>query len=390
MSMSISIYKLLSFTDEISRLKFKAALFVVTSSCLSACTYVNLEDAEAGRIDTPDSLAVVGPLQSESTNDVTEQVAASQEQKLQDQTEASPVTVPSSVTAPIEKNIDTRGQVTTRPPVKEVPKTLVTKQATTKASIYSANLDSVRKTDKPVSLSKLQKVSKKAVARLQAGKTSQINKVGKPIGGSLEGSVVIVGNNNKLLPSKGVILTLTPSDGRVLSLDQRAPMTHTIDMQDKTYLPGYISIRKNDRVSFVNKDKIKHNVFSSTGKNAFDLGTYSAGKKREVTLNSAGIVKVYCNIHADMATFISVSDNSISVVADHQGHFSIKDLEPGEYNLNVWHVRGEKTEKIVIKSQQKNKYITSLNTANYKKVAHKNKFGKKYNKNSAIFDDEFY
>jgi len=203
----------------------------------------------------------------------------------------------------------------------------------------------------------------------------------------ISGRVRVLGSDD-LAESSGVILTLKPVDGRVLG-QALFPATRIIDMKNKFYDPGLLSINKNDRLRFVNKDKIKHNVFSSSGESAFDLGTYGPGKKREVSLNAAGIVKVYCNIHSEMATFVVVNENSISTIADELGYYEISGVPPGKYELRVWNIRGETTK--IIQVEQNNKRVDIvLDAVNYKQIEHKNKFGKIYNKNASFFDDEFY
>ncbi len=210
----------------------------------------------------------------------------------------------------------------------------------------------------------------------------------KPLG-SLHGRVNIVDESGQVLDTQGMILRLSPADGSKLE-HARAAKTHAMDMKDKTYLPRYLTIQKNDRVSFVNRDEIKHNVFSSTGKNAFDLGTYAGGLKREVSLHAEGIVKVYCNIHAEMASFIAVTDGDVATVATPDGHFSFEDIPPGDYQLHVWHIRGESTEHVRIDEGKRSDVAITLRSATQVDLNHKNKFGKSYTTNATFFDDEFY
>jgi len=159
--------------------------------------------------------------------------------------------------------------------------------------------------------------------------------------GAVSGSVVLLGGNGQKLSATGTMVTLTPKALESSSIKRRAPKTHVIDMEDKQYQPRYSTINAGDQVVFVNKDNIRHNVFSSSGSNAFDLGTYGAGLKRAVTLEEPGIVKIYCNIHSDMATFVAVGNQSLSTKADDQGRYQIGNVPPGTYELGLWNIRGE-------------------------------------------------
>ncbi|RBP48558.1 plastocyanin/azurin family copper-binding protein [Arenicella xantha] len=207
--------------------------------------------------------------------------------------------------------------------------------------------------------------------------------------GAIAGKVILLGENGQPLPATGTLITLTPKT--VMSNVQNRPSkVHVIDMQDKEYKPRYSTISAGDQVVFANKDNIQHNVFSSSGSNAFDLGTYGSGLKRAVTLREPGIVKVYCNIHADMAMFVAVGKQGLSVKADDQGGYKIDDVRPGTYEVTIWNIRGEAKQTVEVKANETVKLIDRIDTVAFKTESHKNKFGGDYSKNSALFEDEFY
>jgi len=211
--------------------------------------------------------------------------------------------------------------------------------------------------------------------------------------GVVTGNVSLVGGQEQRLSVTGTMITLTPKTpipqkSRQDSLAK--PKVHVIDMEDKTYQPLYSTINAGDQVVFVNKDNIRHNVFSSSGNNAFDLGTYGSGLKRAVTLKEPGIVKIYCNIHSDMAAFVAVGKQGLSVQADDQGRYQINMVPPGTYELSIWNIRGESKRTIVVKANETNKLVDRIDIAAFKAESHKNKFGGNYSKNSNLFEDEFY
>lgn len=207
--------------------------------------------------------------------------------------------------------------------------------------------------------------------------------------GAVTGQVVLIAEDGQALTAQGTLITLTPKKSH--GDDQNSqPKRHVIDMQDKQYQTRYSTINTGDEVVFVNKDNIQHNVFSSSGSNAFDLGTYGAGLKRGVTLTEPGIVKVYCNIHADMATFVAVADPGLSVEVDDQGRYQMDKVPLGTYDMTVWNIRGETTRTIEIKAKETLELVDRIDTAVVKKETHKNKFGGNYSKNAALFEDEFY
>jgi plastocyanin len=192
---------------------------------------------------------------------------------------------------------------------------------------------------------------------------------------TIAGSVKVLGGDGVLDP-QGTIIRLHRSDGEPIARLQES-QRHVMDMEEKIYAPGNMVINTGDSVSFVNKDKIRHNVFSSSGENAFDLGTYGAGLQRGVTLKSDGIVKIYCNIHPKMAAFVAVDETGISRLASVDGQFQFDNLPSGDYQISVWNVRGELTRAVSLNSESVDLALT-LDTSKYKPAEHANKFGEEY------------
>lgn len=207
---------------------------------------------------------------------------------------------------------------------------------------------------------------------------------------SIKGQVNIVGKNGKAIVSNESFVILEPLGEISESAVQEKRSRHKINMINKTYTPGVITVKTHDTVEFWNGDALKHNVFSSSGENTFDLGSYGQDKTNEVAFNKPGIVKVYCNIHPDMATFIAVSDLGFSTITDRQGGFVVPGLPAGEYQLTVWNIRGQLKQKINLSSGEQKNITLQINAASYKKKQHKNKYGKDYDVQPSIFEDEIY
>ena len=334
-------------------------IVVIVSSCANSPIRFG-ED----RIETPDSVAVVGPLV---------ELSLIEDQQNKSEIIADQQTQKSTSGAGVRLQIESRAQNADNNEEKRQDNKVVDSQT----SFATKETEVVTK--------------EKAVAspKIENSNSAQPVKVKRQPKSRVVGYVSLKDESGKQLKTDGFIVTLTPVDANI-KLSQRAPKTHKIDMEDKKYNPKYLSIQANDSVSFINKDKIKHNVFSSTGKNAFDLGTYPAGMARQVTLNSNGIVKIYCNIHAEMATFVSVSENGISSITDSSGRYKFSEIPPGKYKVHAWHLRGEKELSTEVESSSNTALNIEIVLQKKTFTAHKNKFGKKYAKNSALFDDEFY
>lgn len=211
--------------------------------------------------------------------------------------------------------------------------------------------------------------------------------VAKATNNVISGKITLLARNGKI-SSEGLIVRLNRKDGSALQ-KPASKISHEINMVDKAYAPGNIVIRKGDALNFVNSDLIQHNVFSSSGENAFDLGTFGNGLQREVKLNKEGVVKVYCNIHSGMAAFVAVDDTGVSqVVKSEDGYFEFLDMPVGEYDLTIWSVRGEQTQQVTLTVDQKLHLDLSMDTSSFDSTEHANKFGETYQKKTVR--REFY
>lgn len=208
-----------------------------------------------------------------------------------------------------------------------------------------------------------------------------------PAGVSLTGSILLQDGSGPPRPAADVIVRLIPANPNLLPVS--GGTSHAIDMQDKQYQPGMLSIAVNDQLHFPNRDRIKHNVFSSSGANRFDLGTYGPGSSETVTMTAPGIVKIYCNIHPEMAAFVAVGNPQLTTITGPDGRFVIGGLPAGDYTLQLWHIRGEMQQSLAIGNSPASVSLT-LDTSDYQPTMHLNKFGKPYPKKPVLFEDEFY
>jgi plastocyanin len=127
------------------------------------------------------------------------------------------------------------------------------------------------------------------------------------------------------------------------------PMRAQIRQEDESFSPRVIAVTRGSTVDFPNFDPYFHNVFSLSGAATFDLGRYPDGQSRSRQFTKSGIVKVYCHIHSQMSATILVLDHPYFTTADHEGHFAIANVPPGDYTLVGWHERvGELSSRISV------------------------------------------
>ena len=140
----------------------------------------------------------------------------------------------------------------------------------------------------------------------------------------------------------GVVLYLQPVERGALrgsAPRQPAAPAPALRQRDERFTPHVLPVLIGTTVAFPNDDDVFHNVFSLSSARTFDLGRYARGSSRSVTFPTAGVVQVFCHIHADMTGIVLVLDNAFYVVPDADGRFVLDGVPPGAYQLVAWHER---------------------------------------------------
>jgi plastocyanin len=139
------------------------------------------------------------------------------------------------------------------------------------------------------------------------------------------------------LDYSGVVIWLEPVGGPAPPV--KAPGRATMVQKNKRFLPHVLAVRKGTIVDFPNEDPIFHNAFSNFSGQVFDIGLYKPGSSRAVPFTREGIVRVFCNIHANMSAVIVVLNTPWFTTSAADGAFRIADIPSGEYRLKVFHER---------------------------------------------------
>lgn len=107
--------------------------------------------------------------------------------------------------------------------------------------------------------------------------------------------------------------------------------------KQESFVPRVVAVARGRAVDFPNLDPIYHNVFSLSPTKRFDLGKYRQGHSKAVLFDRAGLVRIFCELHAEMEAFVLVVPNHAFAQPGPDGSFELPDLPPGGYELRVWH-----------------------------------------------------
>jgi plastocyanin len=189
----------------------------------------------------------------------------------------------------------------------------------------------------------------------------------------LAGRVELKEKGGRLVPGEGALVMV---DGPALG---EAPPAPVVTSKDKRFSPRVIAVRKGAQVAFPNVDPIFHNAFSRTPGNEFDLGLYRRGASRSVRLNNPGLVRVYCNIHPEMAAYVMVVERGPFAVAGPDGQFTVHGIAPGPRTVRFWSERGGQQEQaVVFRGGAEQRLDVVLDASAYRWLPHKNKHGADY------------
>jgi len=114
------------------------------------------------------------------------------------------------------------------------------------------------------------------------------------------------------------------------------PWPYVMAQQNITFTPHILIVPVGATVSFPNRDKVRHHVYSFSPINKFDLKLYGRDESRSVTFDKPGVASLGCNIHDAMSAFIFVVDTPYAMVTDANGHVTIPNVPAGGATVKLW------------------------------------------------------
>jgi len=202
---------------------------------------------------------------------------------------------------------------------------------------------------------------------------------------TVSGRITLQDSDDRRVRSRGdysgVVVSLEPADGKSPELK---PLRAQMVQKDKMFTPHVLAITVGSSVNFPNYDPIFHNAFSNFSGQPFDVGLYAPRTSRSVTFKHAGIVRVFCNIHATMSAIIAVLNTPWYAVTASNGKYTFNNVPPGEYNLRMFHERALPDNlkylerRITVPETSLAMPLISITETGFIPAEHLNKYGKDY------------
>ena len=194
--------------------------------------------------------------------------------------------------------------------------------------------------------------------------------------GQLRAVVTVTGADGRAVPAPQAVVWI-PGLGNPAGSRARTPLS--MASKDKRFEPRVLAVPVGMPVTFPNMDKIFHNVFSLSDKNRFDLGLYRKGSSKSATFENPGVVRVYCNIHPQMAAFIVVVDGAHYSAADADGVALLGGVPAGRHPLRAWDEKGgEWNGSVEVLPGRVAEVSIVLDVRAWREQPHTNKYGRAY------------
>ncbi len=135
-----------------------------------------------------------------------------------------------------------------------------------------------------------------------------------------------------------------PLEGAVAYVESAAaraaakPMPNVeVAQAEKQFTPRVSVVTTGSLVSFPNRDKVRHHVFSFSKAKTFEIKLYTGTPANPVLFDKPGIVVLGCNIHDTMVAWVLVVDTPWSTKTNALGQARLPDVPAGTHKLLVWH-----------------------------------------------------
>jgi plastocyanin len=163
------------------------------------------------------------------------------------------------------------------------------------------------------------------------------------------------------------------------SSQPRPAVRAEIGTSKKEFSPHVLVVPVGSTVSFPNHDPFNHNVFSLSEENPFDLGLYGRDEVRSVRFDRPGVVRVYCNVHAQMSALVLVRDTPWYAQPASDGSFTLGSVPPASYTLHAWHERASLlTQPLEVPVDGVERLALELDARGFEFKPHLNKHGQPY------------
>lgn len=194
--------------------------------------------------------------------------------------------------------------------------------------------------------------------------------------GDIRVTVTVLGPDHRPLPAPQAIVWIP---GAAKAPPEPAASRPRVASKNKRFDPRITAVPAGTTVDFPNLDGIFHNVFSLSPGAKFDLGLYRNGATRTMTFDNPGLVRVYCNIHPQMAAYLMVIDGTNWAQTGADGSAVLANAPAGRVAVRAWDEKGGDYQGTVeVEAGRTAALAIVLDGSSWRDTPHTNKYGRKY------------
>jgi plastocyanin len=109
-----------------------------------------------------------------------------------------------------------------------------------------------------------------------------------------------------------------------------------LDQKQCSFTPRVILVPAGGTVEFLNSDRLLHNLHSASKSNPAFNRTQPKGRAIPITFAKPEIVRIGCDLHGWMRSWVVVIEHPFYAVTGAAGEFALNNVPPGKYTLSVW------------------------------------------------------
>lgn len=137
-------------------------------------------------------------------------------------------------------------------------------------------------------------------------------------------------------PVRNAVVSVYPAAGLPAG-PIRFPWPMVMSQQNIQFDPAVLVVPVGAEVSFPNRDKVRHHVYSFSPIKPFELKLYIGTPANPVRFDKAGIAVLGCNIHDNMVAWVVVVDTPHHGKTDAEGRVRLDGVTAGAWRLRSWH-----------------------------------------------------
>ena len=186
----------------------------------------------------------------------------------------------------------------------------------------------------------------KLIGDVPEAKTLKTDKDQKTCGHEGVKSEALIVSSGGAIKNAVVTITKIPNGKK---FDRSANVV--IDQKGCVFSPHVSVVPAGSTIELLNSDDVMHNLHSWSMKNtAFNEGVAGGGKLPK-KFEFAETIKITCDVHKWMTSWLIVQDNPYYALTDESGSFEIEGVPAGTYKLQAWQESlGKTTQDVTVKA----------------------------------------